>query len=127
MAQNQNDLKHWNEKEQALRVILEELIARPQIIDSEQFPNALKLIIQSLSESGISVYLQAVEVVNELFKASLQINYDYLFQNFEEIVTPMMLKSADSNTRVRQKTSECINNLWTNLLTSINPKFISKV
>ena len=45
MAQNQNDLKHWNEKEQALRVILEELIARPQIIDSEQFPNALKLII----------------------------------------------------------------------------------
>ena len=127
MAQNQNDLKHWNEKEQALRVILEELIARPQIIDSEQFPNALKLIIQSLSESGISVYLQAVEVVNELFKASLQINYDYLFQNFEEIVTPMMLKSADSNTRVRQKTNECINNLWTNLLTSINPKFISKV
>lgn len=71
MAQNQNDLKHWNEKEQALWVILEELIARPQIIDSEQFPNALKLIIQSLSESGISVYLQAVEVVNELFKASL--------------------------------------------------------
>jgi hypothetical protein len=40
-----NDLKHWNEKEHALKVIQDELEVRPHAVDSEQFVNAFKLII----------------------------------------------------------------------------------
>lgn len=97
-----NNLKHWNEKEQALKLLQEEIWLHPEVVENtENFLGALKLIVQSLLESSISVYLQAVETVNEYFKACLQYNYEYLFINSEDILTPMICKSGDSNTRVR--------------------------
>ena len=44
------DLKHWNEKEQALKVLLDEIQNHPNIVEQENFKSALKLLVSSLGE-----------------------------------------------------------------------------
>jgi len=83
----------------------------------------MELITTSLNESNISIYLLAVDVVNTYFSASLQVNYDNLMKSIEELLTPLLLRSNDTNTRVRKKSIEAVTSLWNGLFSEINPKY----
>jgi hypothetical protein len=118
--------KYWADREMALKKIKDELInnAEEAISNQEFASNATEQICNCLRENNISLYLVAVDVVGILFSKCLLFNYMYLINRIDSFVTPIALKTSESNTRVRKKSTECLLALWENSFEAINSKFV---
>jgi len=102
-------------------LIKQEIEANPSRLEDLSFiEDASKMIISVLEDNNINLYLMAVEVVTIYFKACLHYNYEFLLGQVEDSLHPLILRTNDTNTRVRKKSIEVITTLWNNLFTSIN-------
>jgi len=71
--------------------------------------------------------LIAIDVVNLFFYKCLNKNYDLLISNIDDLIQPISLRTNDTNTRVRKKSSEVILELWNNCINNINHKYVSYI
>jgi ankyrin repeat protein len=118
--------KDWAHREIALNKIKEELKSNEDIITNSTFANTcVELLSSCLEENNISIYLVAVEVVNLFFTRCLARNYDILINTIDSLVQPLTLRTNDTNTRVRKKSTEVILDLWNNSFININQKYAS--
>jgi hypothetical protein len=73
--------------------------------------NATVLIKSSLEENNMNMYLQALEVANLLFTKSLF--NEIVIGTLSSLIKPIILRTTDTNTRIRKRSVEIINSVWT--------------
>lgn len=118
--------KDWAQREIALNKIKEELKNNEDSITNESFAKtSAELLGSCLEENNISIYLVAIDVVSLFFNRCLARNYEILINSLDTLIQPISLKTNDTNTRVRKKSTEVILDLWDNSFKNINQKFSS--
>ena len=79
---------------------------------SEEFlTNATVLIKSGLEDNNMNMYLQALEVANLLFTKGLFT--DIVIGSLPSLIKPIILRSTDTNTRIRKRSVEIINQIST--------------
>jgi len=79
-------------------------------MDEDFLNNATLLISTSLEENNISIYLMAVDVARVLFQKALF--SESVLGSLSSLVKAIVLRTTDSNTRVRKHSVDIINQIW---------------
>lgn len=105
--------KDWTQREIALTTIQEcfSLNTMQVLDDEEEFLQQCSIILQaSLDENNIQIYLIAVEVVlSFLLKVT---GSEAVLDSFTSLVQSVVLRTTDTNTRVRKRSVEVIVQVW---------------
>ena len=68
--------------------------------------NATVLLKSALEENNLNLYIQAVEVASALFNKALF--NDIVLGSLHSLIKPVVLRTTDTNTRLRKKSVELI-------------------
>ncbi len=105
--------KDWTQREIALTTIQEcfSLNTMQVLDDEEEFLQQCSIILQaSLDENNIQIYLIAVEVVlSFLLKVT---GSEAVLDSFTSLMQSVVLRTTDTNTRVRKRSVEVIVQVW---------------
>jgi hypothetical protein len=107
--------KDWQERDLALKSMKEAFEgSNRKLVQQEDFlTNCTVLLKSCLEENNISLYLSALEVGQLFFAKAL---FSEVVQNcLPSLIRPIVLKTTDTNTRVRKKSVELINQVWSQL------------
>lgn len=78
------------------------------------------LLNSCLEENNISIYLFAIEVADIFLQKAL--NTEVVLGSLQSLIKAIVLRTTDTNTRVRKKSVDLINHLWnSSLLSTHNP------
>ena len=72
--------------------------------------SCLILLKTCLEENNMALYLQAVEVASLFFKQTL--DTDVVHGSLQSLITSILLRTTDTNPRVRKRSVDLINQLW---------------
>ena len=105
--------KDWTQRELALNA-MSELFALDTgdcLEGEEEFLNECSILLQtSLNENNIQIYLIAVEVVL-LFILKVA-SSEAVLDAFPSFLSTVVQRTTDTNTRVRKRSVEVINQVW---------------
>jgi hypothetical protein len=79
-------------------------------LEQEFLTNCTVLLKQSLEENNIQIYLLAVQATAVFFTKALW--YDTVLDALPTLLKAVIMRTADSNTRVRKKSVDLINQVW---------------
>lgn len=83
--------------------------AKKQLPD-DFLTNATVLLKSCLEDNNFNLYLQAVDVAQALFTKSLF--SEVVLGSLSSLVKPVVLRATDTNTRIRKRSVELINQIW---------------
>ena len=105
--------KDWQERDLALKHMKEafEQQGNKKVLSQEDFLTNCTVVLKTcFEENNISLYLSAVEVAQVFFSRVLFT--DMVMNSLQNLVRPLILKTTDTNTRVRKKSVDLINQIW---------------
>jgi hypothetical protein len=104
--------KDWQERDLALKSMKEafEQGTKKTLLQEEFLTNCTVLLKGCFEENNISLYLSAVEVAQLFFQKA--IFSDIVIGSLQSLVKPLVLKTTDTNTRVRKKSVDLIFMIW---------------
>jgi hypothetical protein len=105
--------KDWTQREIALTSMQEcfEMVNSKDLqLEQEFLTNCTVLLKQSLEENNIQIYLLAVQATAVFFTKALW--YDTVLDALPTLLKAVIMRTADSNTRVRKKSVDLINQVW---------------
>ena len=78
--------------------------------EDEFLDQCLMLLKQSLEENNIQIYLIAMESASVFLLKTM--DFEIVADSISGIVKAVVLKTTDTNTRVRKRSVELINQIW---------------
>ena len=82
-----------------------------QVLLEEQFLGQCTILLKTcLEDNNISIYLLAMEAADIFFSKAL--NTEIVLGSIQSLIKAIVLKTTDTNTRVRKKSVDLINVLW---------------
>lgn len=86
--------------------------ATPQIIkENEEFvTTCIMLLKQSIEENNMQVYIVAIQVASVFLARTLE--FEIVMDSLPSIIKAVTLHTTDTNTRVRKKSVDLINQIW---------------
>ena len=86
--------------------------ATPQIIkENEEFvTTCTTLLKQSIEENNMQIYIVAVQVASVFLARTLE--FEIVMDSLPSMVKSIVLHTTDTNTRVRKKSVDLINQIW---------------
>ena len=93
--------------------------ATPQIIkENEEFvTTCIMLLKQSIEENNMQVYIVAIQVASVFLARTLE--FEIVMDSLPSIIKAVTLHTTDTNTRVRKKSVDLINQIWES---NVNPQ-----
>ena len=108
--------KEWQEREVALKE-MEELFKpgrsakeEAEILEDDFIQHCLILLKSCLEDNNMTLYLQAVQVASLFFAKAL--GSETVLGSLQGLVQPVVLRTTDTNTRVRKKSVDLIYQIW---------------
>lgn len=106
--------KEWQEREVALKAIeemfLEVRFETKEVLEDKFLQDCLVLLKSCFDENNMTIYLLAVQVGSVFFEKALV--SDTVHGSLSSLILPMILRTTDTNTRLRKKSVELINQIW---------------
>eukprot|EP00347_Sterkiella_histriomuscorum_P001332 403372439 len=104
--------KDWQERDLALKHMKEafESGSKKTILQEEFLTNCTVLLKSCFEENNISLYLSAIEVSQVFFAKA--IFTEVVIGSLQSLIKPLVLKTTDTNTRVRKKSVDLIFQIW---------------
>ena len=79
-------------------------------LPDEFLTNATVLLKSCLEDNNFNLYLQAIDVAQALFTKALFT--EVVLGSLSSLVKPVILRTTDTNTRIRKRSVELINQIW---------------
>ena len=106
--------KEWQEREIALKAVEEvfenKRFDKKDILEDFFLQDCMVLIKTGLVENNMTIYLLTVEVAGVFFAKSLV--SEVVLSSLPGLLTPIVLRTTDTNTRIRKKSVELIYQIW---------------
>lgn len=105
--------KDWQERELALKAMSEVFSSnfeKKDVTREDFLQNCVILLKSALEENNMTIYLQAIEVASLFFEQTL--GSDVVYESLASLVQPIVLRTTDTNTRIRKKSVDLINQIW---------------
>ena len=105
--------KDWQQRELALNAMHECFETTPNKIikESPEFLQTCTIILKScLEENNIQIYLVGVQTASVFLQKSL--NYESVVEALPTLLRAIILRTTDTNTRVRKKSIDLVNQIW---------------
>ena len=120
--------KDWQQKELALQAIQDVFsdqqgknrIEMKDLLEQDFLQNCLILLKTCLEENNMTIYLQAIQV-GSVFFAKAQ-GSDVVHSSLQSLIQPIILRTNDTNTRIRKKSVELIYQIWEYKSPAMNEK-----
>jgi hypothetical protein len=87
-------------------------------LPEEFLTNSTVLLKSCLEDNNFNLYLQALDVSEILFKKALF--SEIVLGSLTSLVKPIVLRTSDTNTRIRKRSVELINQIWSQQLPQNN-------
>jgi len=96
-----------------------------QEIGEENFVSTCCILLKnSLEENNMTIYLLAVQVASSFFPKTL--NSETLLGSLQGLIEPIVLRTSDTNTRIRKKSVDLINQIWSFKQTKTHANFLNQ-
>eukprot|EP00351_Strombidinopsis_sp_SopsisLIS2011_P006586 CAMPEP_0116889404 /NCGR_PEP_ID=MMETSP0463-20121206/24863_1 /TAXON_ID=181622 /ORGANISM="Strombidinopsis sp, Strain SopsisLIS2011" /LENGTH=123 /DNA_ID=CAMNT_0004556009 /DNA_START=2015 /DNA_END=2386 /DNA_ORIENTATION=- len=79
-------------------------------MDNEFLTHCTILLKTCLEENNLTVYLIAMQVATVFFKKAL--SHEIVIGSLQSLIKAIVLRTTDTNTRVRKKSVDLINQIW---------------
>lgn len=106
---NQNWTGPKKDSLQSIQEFLESTHAKK--LSEEFLSNSTVLLKSALEDNNMNMYLQALDVAALLFTKALYT--DIVIGTLPSLVKPIILRTTDTNTRIKKRSVEVINQIWT--------------
>jgi len=95
----------------AIQDIFEEIrFDKKEVLEEQFLQDCVILLKNGLEENNMTIYLLTVQVSSVFFEKALA--SDVVHGSLSSLVLPIILRTTDTNTRVRKKSVELINQIW---------------
>lgn len=111
-VREKSEAKEWQDKEVALKEVeqlFKEVTNQEEaslIMEQSLLETIVTLLKGCLEANNMTVYLVAVDAAHYFFNRAL--NNSIVMQNLEGLLEPIILRTTDTNTRVRKKSVDII-------------------
>lgn len=105
--------KDWQEREIALTAMHESFEAAPRkvIHENQEFLQTCVIILKNcLEENNIQIYLVGVQTASVFLQKTL--NYEQVLESLPSLLRSIVIRTTDTNTRVRKKSVDLVNQIW---------------
>lgn len=116
IVSDKSDSKDWQEKEIALKEVehlFKEVSTNEEIqlaTDPELLNTIVPLLKGCLDANNMTIYLVAIDATHYFFMKVL--TNPIVMANLESLLEPIILRTTDTNTRVRKKSVDLIFQVW---------------
>ena len=105
--------KDWQQRELALNAMHEcfDLIPQTIVKDNQDYLSTCSQILKNcLEENNIQIYLVGVQTASVFLPKTL--SYESVLESLPSLLKAVILRSTDTNTRVRKKSIDLVNQIW---------------
>lgn len=116
IVSDKSESKDWQEKEIALKEVehLYKDVSTPEEIKLATEPELLNTIVSllkgCLDANNMTIYLVAVDATHYFFLKTLA--NPIVMTNLESLIEPIIMRTTDTNTRVRKKSVDLVFQVW---------------
>jgi len=116
LMEQKGNSRDWQQRELALKA-LDDIFSQKtnqaglkDLLEESFLSNSLVLLKNCLEENNMTIYLLAIQVAEKFFHKALVA--DVVRASLEGLVNPMALRTTETNTRIRKKSVEVLNQIW---------------
>lgn len=106
--------KEWQEREVALKAIEEvfenKRFEKKDVLEDAFLGDCMILIKTGLVENNMTIYLLTVEIAGVFFQQTLV--SEVVLGSLSGLLAPIVLRTTDTNTRIRKKSVDLIYQIW---------------
>lgn len=118
LVEDKGSSKDWQIKELAYNALIEIYKVRPlkqqfekrDLLEDKFLQTCLILLKTGLEENNMATYLLSVDATSIFFAQTL--SSDTVHGSLQSMVTPIILRTTDTNTRIRKKSVDLIYQIW---------------
>ena len=118
VIEEKGNSKDWQERELAVKAVEEVFrdkngaltLHQKEVFDDKFLQTCLILLKTALEENNMTVYLEAVQAASLFFDKTL--SSDVVHGSLQSLVQPIVLRTTDTNTRIRKKSVDLIYQIW---------------
>ena len=114
--------KDWQVREDALKVMFELFQDDQGVIDDDFIQTCLILLKLSLADNNMTLYLTAVQTASLFFEKAL--DSETVRGSLQSLLEPIILRTNDTNTRVRKKSVDLIYQIWDHKTKGVSQQFV---
>lgn len=118
LVEDKGQSKDWQIRELAFNALIDIYKERPvkqqferkDLMEDKFLQTCLILLKTGLEENNMAIYLLSVEATSIFFAQTL--GSDTVHGSLQSMVTPIILRTTDTNTRIRKKSVDLIYQIW---------------